>query len=96
MIMIVGLPGAGKTTWGMNMYKNHPEKRYNIVGTDTLIEREANTSTLSKTPAAWICVLFKYPIIKKTLTFVALTVLYVVLIIKQHVGSFKMIMMLTI
>ncbi|XP_071106702.1 hornerin-like [Haliotis cracherodii] len=39
MIMIVGLPGAGKTTWGLNMYKNHPEKRYNIIGTDTLIEK---------------------------------------------------------
>ena len=39
MIMIVGLPGAGKTTWGMNMQKNHPEKRYNIIGTDTLIEK---------------------------------------------------------
>ncbi|CAG5120581.1 unnamed protein product [Candidula unifasciata] len=39
MIMIVGLPGAGKTTWGINMEKNHPEKRYNIIGTDTLIEK---------------------------------------------------------
>ena len=39
MIMIVGLPGAGKTTWGINMQKNHPEKRYNIIGTDTLIEK---------------------------------------------------------
>ncbi|BFZ03494.1 hypothetical protein BsWGS_06533 [Bradybaena similaris] len=39
MIMIVGLPGSGKTTWGINMEKNHPEKRYNIIGTDTLIEK---------------------------------------------------------
>lgn len=39
MIMIVGLPGAGKTTWAVNMQKNHPEKRYNIIGTDTLIDK---------------------------------------------------------
>lgn len=39
MIMIVGLPGTGKTTWGINMQKSHPEKRYNIIGTDTLIDK---------------------------------------------------------
>ncbi|KAL8609349.1 hypothetical protein ACOMHN_008143 [Nucella lapillus] len=39
MVMIVGLPGVGKTTWGINMQKNHPEKRYNIIGTDTLIDK---------------------------------------------------------
>uniref|UniRef100_A0A0B7A9V8 Uncharacterized protein n=1 Tax=Arion vulgaris TaxID=1028688 RepID=A0A0B7A9V8_9EUPU len=39
MIMIVGLPGSGKTTWAINMQKNHPEKRYNIIGTDTLIDK---------------------------------------------------------
>lgn len=39
MIMIVGLPGAGKTTWAINMQKNHPQKRYNIIGTDTLIDK---------------------------------------------------------
>ncbi len=39
MIMIVGLPGAGKTTWGLNMQKGNFEKRYNIIGTDTLIDK---------------------------------------------------------
>lgn len=39
MIIIVGLPGAGKTTWAINMQKTHPEKRYNIIGTDTLIDK---------------------------------------------------------
>ena len=39
MIMIVGLPGAGKTTWGISMQKQHPEKRYNIIGSDTLIDK---------------------------------------------------------
>ena len=37
--MIVGLPGAGKTTWGISQQKNNPEKRFNIIGTDTLIDK---------------------------------------------------------
>lgn len=39
MIMIIGLPGAGKTTLAENMKKSYPEKRYNIIGTDTLIDK---------------------------------------------------------
>jgi len=37
--MIVGLPGSGKTSWGQTMMKQYPYKRYNIIGTDTLIEK---------------------------------------------------------
>ena len=29
----------GKTTWGLNMMKDHPEKKYNVIGTDTLIDK---------------------------------------------------------
>ncbi|KAL3877155.1 hypothetical protein ACJMK2_034903 [Sinanodonta woodiana] len=39
MMMIIGLPGAGKTTWGKTMERDHPDKRYNIIGTDTLIDK---------------------------------------------------------
>ncbi|VDI10442.1 heterogeneous nuclear ribonucleoprotein U-like protein 1 [Mytilus galloprovincialis] len=39
IVMIIGLPGAGKTTWGINHQKAHPEKRYNIIGSDTLIDK---------------------------------------------------------
>lgn len=39
MIMIIGLPGSGKTTWGINKAKTNPEMRYNIIGTDTLIDK---------------------------------------------------------
>jgi ABC-type dipeptide/oligopeptide/nickel transport system ATPase component len=39
MIMVVGLPGAGKTTWAQNICKQYPLKRYNIIGTDTLIDK---------------------------------------------------------
>ena len=37
--MIVGLPGAGKTTWGLTRQKEMFDKRYNIIGTDTLIDK---------------------------------------------------------
>jgi len=37
--MIVGLPGSGKTSWGLAMAKQYPYKRYNIIGTDTLIDK---------------------------------------------------------
>ena len=36
---MVGLPGCGKTTWASNMQKGHPDKRYNVIGTDTLIDK---------------------------------------------------------
>ncbi|XP_059145116.1 heterogeneous nuclear ribonucleoprotein U-like protein 1 [Physella acuta] len=39
MIMLVGLPGCGKTTWAMNKQATFPEKRYNILGTDLIIDR---------------------------------------------------------
>ena len=39
MIMVVGLPGAGKTTWSQSTVKQYPIKRYNIIGTDTLIDK---------------------------------------------------------
>ena len=37
--MIIGLPGAGKTTWGIHKARDNPEMRYNIIGTDTLIDK---------------------------------------------------------
>lgn len=39
MIMMCGLPGVGKTTWATNYARDHPEKRYNIIGTDSLIDK---------------------------------------------------------
>lgn len=39
MLMLVGLPGSGKTTWAQQRCKQMPNKHYNIIGTDTLIER---------------------------------------------------------
>ena len=39
MIMLVGLPGSGKTTWANKHATENPEKKYNIIGTSTLIDR---------------------------------------------------------
>lgn len=39
MYMLIGLPGCGKSTWVTNFVAEHPEKRFNIIGTSTLIER---------------------------------------------------------
>ena len=39
MIMLIGLPGSGKTTWVEKHVAANPEKRYNIIGTSALHER---------------------------------------------------------
>lgn len=36
---MIGLPGAGKTHWALEHQKKHPEKKYNILGTNSLIDR---------------------------------------------------------
>ncbi len=37
--MMVGLPSCGKTTWANKYSVEHPEKKYNVLGTNSLIER---------------------------------------------------------
>ena len=39
VLQMVGLPGAGKTYFANNLCKKYPEKRYNILGTNTLIDK---------------------------------------------------------
>lgn len=39
IILMCGLPGSGKTTWALKHAEENPEKRYNILGTNSLIER---------------------------------------------------------
>ena len=39
MIMLIGLPGCGKTTWVNKYVAEHPEKRYNVIGTAALVDK---------------------------------------------------------
>ena len=36
---MIGLPGAGKTYWANKYAKDNPEKKFNILGTNSLIDR---------------------------------------------------------
>lgn len=39
VIMMVGLPGSGKTTWAEKWAKDHPEKRYLVLGTNLALDQ---------------------------------------------------------
>lgn len=39
VIMMVGLPAAGKTTWAEKWTKDHPDKRYLVLGTNLALEQ---------------------------------------------------------
>ncbi|KAK2393438.1 heterogeneous nuclear ribonucleoprotein U protein [Trifolium repens] len=39
LVMLVGLPASGKTTWAEKWVKEHPEKRYVLLGTNLILEQ---------------------------------------------------------
>ncbi|CAN7995447.1 unnamed protein product, partial [Ixodes hexagonus] len=39
MIMMCGLPGCGKTTWANEYSQKQPERKYNILGTNNIIDK---------------------------------------------------------
>jgi len=39
MVMMCGLPGCGKTTWIGKYAAEHPEKVYNVLGTNSIIDK---------------------------------------------------------
>ncbi|XP_038689144.1 heterogeneous nuclear ribonucleoprotein U-like protein 1 isoform X2 [Tripterygium wilfordii] len=39
VMMLVGLPASGKTTWAEKWVKDHPEKRYMLLGTNLILDQ---------------------------------------------------------
>ena len=39
IIMMVGIPGSGKTVWAEKYAKDHPEKKFFILGTNTIMDK---------------------------------------------------------
>ena len=39
MIMLIGLPGCGKTTWVTKYVEEHSDKKFDVIGTASLIEK---------------------------------------------------------
>ncbi|XP_007943060.1 heterogeneous nuclear ribonucleoprotein U-like protein 2 [Orycteropus afer afer] len=39
VILMVGLPGSGKTQWALKYAKENPEKRYNVLGAETVLSQ---------------------------------------------------------
>lgn len=39
IIMMCGLPGCGKTTWANEYYAKNLDKKYNVLGTNNLIDK---------------------------------------------------------
>ena len=39
VIMMIGLPGAGKTVYANNLCAKNPEKQYNILGTNLILDK---------------------------------------------------------
>ncbi|XP_046891417.1 heterogeneous nuclear ribonucleoprotein U-like protein 1 isoform X2 [Hypomesus transpacificus] len=39
ILMMVGLPACGKTTWATKHTEKHPEKKYNILGTNAIMDK---------------------------------------------------------
>lgn len=37
--MMVGLPAAGKTTWAVKHAATNPSKKYNILGTNAIMDK---------------------------------------------------------
>uniref|UniRef100_A0A3P8SL98 Si:ch211-107m4.1 n=1 Tax=Amphiprion percula TaxID=161767 RepID=A0A3P8SL98_AMPPE len=46
VVLMVGLPGSGKTLWAQTHMKQHPEKQYKLLGTEELLHSHASNSHL--------------------------------------------------
>lgn len=39
ILMMVGLPACGKTTWAVKHAATNPDKKYNILGTNAIMDK---------------------------------------------------------
>ena len=42
--MMIGLPGAGKTTYAYRQAEEHPDKRYYVLGQDMIMDHLRNAA----------------------------------------------------
>lgn len=54
LMMLVGLPASGKTTWAEKWVKDHSEKRYVLLGTNLILEQ----MKVSFTPNHFVVIIF--------------------------------------
>ncbi|KAL2341957.1 hypothetical protein Fmac_009897 [Flemingia macrophylla] len=58
VIMMVGLPASGKTTWAEKWVKDHPEKRYVLLGTNLILDQMKVSAFLAQCSGCGYCLLY--------------------------------------
>lgn len=59
VLLMVGLPGSGKTQWALKYAQDNPEKRYNVLGAETVLNqmkvsrRALVLKALGQIPSPW-------------------------------------------
>lgn len=60
VILMVGLPGSGKTQWALKYAKENPEKRYNVLGAETVLNQMRVSCCWGEISQLWY-LLWRYP-----------------------------------